>query len=89
MLKDLLIPSNVRNRGQSSSSRIFVGHENFSKKPTQECFEDMLNRLWTDVMSPVSSLKISQSNKWFNYFITNLPLFLSMIFPVEGSGGAQ
>ncbi|KAJ7794916.1 CHAT domain-containing protein [Mycena leptocephala] len=53
MLKDLLIRSNVRNRGQSSSSRIFAGHENFSKKPTQECFEDMLEWLWIHVVHPV------------------------------------
>ncbi|KAJ7910337.1 CHAT domain-containing protein [Mycena leptocephala] len=69
MLKDLLIRSNVRNRGQSSSSRIFAGHENFSKKPTQECFEDLLNWLWTDVVSPVyrvlKSHDISDGRLWW------------------------
>ncbi|KAJ7869415.1 CHAT domain-containing protein, partial [Mycena leptocephala] len=69
MLKDLLIRSNVRNRGQSSSSRIFAGRENFSKKPTQECFEDMLNWLWTHVVSPVyrvlQSYGISKGRIWW------------------------
>jgi tetratricopeptide (TPR) repeat protein len=53
MLKDLLGRCNVRNRGQSSSSRLFGQREDISKKPTQECFEDMLNWLWIHVVSPV------------------------------------
>jgi hypothetical protein len=53
MLKELLDRCNIRNRGQSSSSRLFLYRENFSKKPTQECFEDILSWLWGQVMSPV------------------------------------
>ncbi|KAJ7926275.1 CHAT domain-containing protein [Mycena leptocephala] len=68
-LKDLLRRSNVRNRGQSSSSRIFSGCENFSKKPTEECFEDILNWLWMDVVSPVyqvlKSHDISDGRLWW------------------------
>jgi hypothetical protein len=53
MLQELLDRCNVRNRGQSASSRLFGQREDISKKPTQECFEDMLNWLWTHVVSPV------------------------------------
>jgi hypothetical protein len=53
MLQELLDRCNVRNRGQSASSRLFGQREDVSKKPTQECFEDMLNWLWTHVVSPV------------------------------------
>jgi hypothetical protein len=53
MLKELLHRCNVRNRGQSSSSRLFGRREDISTKSTQECFEDMLNWLWTHVVNPV------------------------------------
>jgi hypothetical protein len=53
MLKDLLGRCNVRNRGASLSSRLFGRREKFSSKPTDECFEEMLNWLWIHVVSPV------------------------------------
>jgi hypothetical protein len=64
MLKDLLGHCNVRHRGQSSSSRIFAGRENFLKQPTQDCFKEMLNWLWTHIVSPVYQVlkSVSQTN---------------------------
>jgi hypothetical protein len=53
MLKDLLDRCNVRNRGQSSSSRLCGQREGFSKKPTQECFEQVLNWIRIHIVSPV------------------------------------
>ncbi|KAJ7214278.1 CHAT domain-containing protein, partial [Mycena rebaudengoi] len=47
-LKELLGRCNVRNRGRSSSSRLFGHREQFSHKSVKECFEDMLNWLKTD-----------------------------------------
>jgi tetratricopeptide (TPR) repeat protein len=59
MLKDLLGRCNVRNRGQSSSSRLFGQREGFSRRPSEECFEDMLNWLWIHVVHTVyQALKI-------------------------------
>ncbi|KAJ6574418.1 CHAT domain-containing protein [Mycena capillaripes] len=53
MLKELLDHSNIRLRGQSSSSRLFGRRERYSSKSTQECFAEMLNWLWTHVVGPV------------------------------------
>ncbi|KAJ7482524.1 CHAT domain-containing protein [Mycena latifolia] len=50
---ELLDHSNVRLRGQSSSSRLFGQRERYSSKSTQECFAEMLNWLWTHVVCPV------------------------------------
>jgi tetratricopeptide (TPR) repeat protein len=81
MLKDLLNRCNARNRGQSSSSRLFGRREDFSMKSTQECFEDMLNWLWTHVVDPVYQVlkSVSETN---GSFILKLmcPSFLSMVF---------
>jgi tetratricopeptide (TPR) repeat protein len=90
ILKDLLHRSHVRNRGQSSSSRIFAGRENFSEKPTQECFEDMLNWLWTNVVRPVYRVLklVSLTTGSFTLHLT-CPLSLSMIFMMGDSGGSQ
>ncbi|KAJ7860755.1 hypothetical protein B0H13DRAFT_2073620, partial [Mycena leptocephala] len=52
-LKDLLRYCHVRNRGESSSSRLFAWREQFTHKPTKEYFEDMLNWLWMNVVDPV------------------------------------
>jgi hypothetical protein len=67
MLKDLLTRCNARNREQSSSSRLFGQREDFSKKSTQECFEDMLNWLWTNVVGPVYQVlkSVSEINSSF------------------------
>jgi hypothetical protein len=53
MLTDLLRSCNVRNRGQSSSSRLFAWCEQFAHKSTQEYFQDLLNWLWIHVTGPV------------------------------------
>ncbi|KAJ7209058.1 CHAT domain-containing protein [Mycena rebaudengoi] len=53
MLKDLLDRCSVRDRGQSLSSRLFGRRQPFSSKPTEECFQDMLNWLWTEIVEPV------------------------------------
>ncbi|KAJ7910747.1 CHAT domain-containing protein [Mycena leptocephala] len=52
-LKDLLRYCPVRNRGESSSSRLFAWREQFTHQPTKEYFEDMLNWLWMNVVDPV------------------------------------
>ncbi len=52
-LKDLLRYCHVRNRGESSSSRLFAWREQFTHKPTKEYFEDLLNWLWLNVVDPV------------------------------------
>ncbi|KAJ7659016.1 CHAT domain-containing protein [Mycena polygramma] len=52
-LKHLLRRCNVRSRGQSASSRLFGHRQEFSHKPTEECFEDMLQWLWIHVVDPV------------------------------------
>ncbi|KAJ6542286.1 CHAT domain-containing protein [Mycena vulgaris] len=56
MLKDLLGRCHVRNRGESLSSRLFGQREPFSSKPTEECFQDMLNWLWTEIVEPVNQV---------------------------------
>ncbi|KAJ7936105.1 CHAT domain-containing protein [Mycena leptocephala] len=83
ILKDLLARCNARNREQTSSSRLFGQHEDFSKKSTQECFEDMLNWLWTYIVGPVyQALKthdISGGRLWWlpTGAFTRLPLHAS------------
>ncbi|KAJ6523223.1 CHAT domain-containing protein [Mycena vulgaris] len=52
-LKDLLHYCSVRTRGESASSRLFGQREDFSSKPTQERFVDMLDWFWNDVVEPV------------------------------------
>jgi tetratricopeptide (TPR) repeat protein len=70
MLKDLLRRCNARNRVQSSSSRLFGQREDFSKRSTQECFEDIFNWLWTHVVSPVYQVlkSVSEPNAYFIQF---------------------
>jgi tetratricopeptide (TPR) repeat protein len=53
ILKELLGRCSVRNRGEALSSRLFGQREDFSSKPTQECFKDMLGWLWTHIVGPV------------------------------------
>jgi hypothetical protein len=66
MLADLLHYCNVRNRGQSSSSRLFAWCEQFAHKPTEESFRDLLNWLWIHVTGPVYAvLKSVSDNMWF------------------------
>jgi tetratricopeptide (TPR) repeat protein len=88
MLTDLLRYCNVRNRGQSSSSRLFAWCEQFAHKSTQEYFQDLLNWLWIHVTSPVYVVLKSVSDiTWF--LLSQLILFFSGIFPMAGSGGCQ
>ncbi|KAJ7807941.1 CHAT domain-containing protein, partial [Mycena leptocephala] len=83
MLKSLLRYCNVRNRSQSSSSRLFAWCEQFAHKSTQECFQDLLNWLWINVVTPVyDGLKargISHGRLWWlpTGAFTGLPLHAS------------
>jgi len=52
-LKELLDHCNVRTRDEAPSSRLFGQRENYSRKPTQECFEELLGWLWTHVVGPI------------------------------------
>ncbi|KAJ7818019.1 CHAT domain-containing protein [Mycena leptocephala] len=52
-LTSLLRHCNLRNRGQSSASRLFAWCEQFAHKSTQECFQDLLSWLWINVVTPV------------------------------------
>jgi hypothetical protein len=75
ILTDLLHYCNVRNRGQSSSSRLFAWCEQFVHKSTQEYFQDLLNWLWINVVTPVyDGLKAVSENMWFRSCTTNLVL---------------
>ncbi|KAF8152828.1 CHAT domain-containing protein [Mycena galopus ATCC 62051] len=53
VLKESLDCSNVRDRGQASSSRLFGRQAQFSHKPIEDCFKDILNWLWVHVVSPI------------------------------------
>jgi hypothetical protein len=88
MLADFLHYCNVRNRGQSSSSRLFAWCEQFAHKSTQEYFQDLLNWLWINVSGPVYAVLNSVSeNMWF--LLSQLILFFRGVFPMAGSGGCQ
>jgi tetratricopeptide (TPR) repeat protein len=62
MLKELLGRCNVRNREQSLSSRLLGSREQFSSKPTEECFEDLLRWLWTHIVDPIYQILKSVSS---------------------------
>ncbi|KAJ7499605.1 CHAT domain-containing protein, partial [Mycena latifolia] len=53
MLKNLLGHCNVRNRGDSSASRLFGQQEQFSSEPTEKRFANMLHWLWINIVAPV------------------------------------
>jgi hypothetical protein len=90
ILTDLLRYCNVRNQGQSASSRLFAWREQFVYKPAQEYFEDLLNWLWLNVVTPVyNALKVVSPKHLSPYFAANLLWFLRMVFPMAGSGGCQ
>jgi len=82
-LKVLLGWCNVRDRGQSSSSRLFAQREPFSCKPVHECFADMLNWLWVHVVDPIYQVLklhgISEGRLWWlpTGAFTGLPLHAS------------
>ncbi|KAJ7212640.1 hypothetical protein GGX14DRAFT_85300 [Mycena pura] len=52
-LKESLSRCHVRTRDETPSSRLFGCRENYSQKPVQKCFEELLHRLWTDVVEPI------------------------------------
>jgi hypothetical protein len=68
LLKQLLRRCNIRNRDQSPSSRLFGKREQFSTKPIQECFTDMLAWLWTTVVAPIYQVLNSVSKMWSFFF---------------------
>ncbi|KAJ7770095.1 hypothetical protein B0H16DRAFT_239095 [Mycena metata] len=54
MLKELLSRCGIRVRGESAATRLFGTRERLTfVKPTEECFADMLEWLWTCIVSPV------------------------------------
>ncbi|KAJ6574518.1 CHAT domain-containing protein [Mycena capillaripes] len=69
LLKELLGCYNIRDRGQVSSSRLFGRREQFTHKPIQEHFEDMLNWLWMHVVNPIYMVlklyEISSGRLWW------------------------
>ncbi|KAJ7862716.1 CHAT domain-containing protein [Mycena leptocephala] len=83
MLKELLYRCDVRDRGQSLSSRLFGQRERFLSKPPQECFEAMLDWLWTHVVEPVyqalKSCAVTSGRLWWlpTGGFTGLPLHAS------------
>jgi hypothetical protein len=75
MLISLLRYCNLRNRGQSSASRVFAGREHFRHQPTEECFKDLLSWLWIHVTGPVYTvLKSVSENYVVPSFAANLVL---------------
>jgi hypothetical protein len=87
ILKDLFGRCNAKYHEQSSSSRLFGLREDYSKRSTQDCFEDMLNWLWRQHLinqtlygycsryvevASISSFKIGQSTT--GSFVPNLPI---------------
>ncbi|KAF8205953.1 CHAT domain-containing protein [Mycena galopus ATCC 62051] len=69
VLKDLLGHCNVRNRGQTSSSRLFGRQEQFLHKPIPVRFQGMLNWLWIHVIEPIymalKSHRITNGRLWW------------------------
>ncbi|KAJ7646322.1 CHAT domain-containing protein [Mycena polygramma] len=69
ILKQLLGRCNVRNRGQSSASRLFGRPEKYSTEPVEKCFKDLLTWLWTDIVHPIyavlNSHGISTGRLWW------------------------
>ncbi|KAJ7930712.1 CHAT domain-containing protein [Mycena leptocephala] len=53
MLRELLSHCNVRTREDSRASRLFGFQERFRSKTTKECFAEMLNWLWENIVDPV------------------------------------
>ncbi|KAF8155063.1 CHAT domain-containing protein [Mycena galopus ATCC 62051] len=54
LLKELLGHCGVRVRGESAATRLFGNIEGFRfVKPKEDCFADMLEWLWTCIVSPV------------------------------------
>ncbi|KAJ7645255.1 CHAT domain-containing protein [Mycena polygramma] len=65
ILKQLLGRSNVRNRGQSSASRLFGRPERYSTEPVEKCFDDLLTWLWTNILHPVCEVLNSVGRLWW------------------------
>jgi hypothetical protein len=53
LLKQLLGYCGVRTRGDSSSTRLFGGREQFKYKTSAENFSDLLTWLWVHIVGPV------------------------------------
>ncbi|KAJ6568635.1 CHAT domain-containing protein [Mycena capillaripes] len=82
-LKELLARCNVRTRDEAPSSRLFGHRENYSPRPTEECFEELLSWLWTDVVGPIYGVLNIVSDKTHSIWwlpigaFTGLPLHAS------------
>jgi tetratricopeptide (TPR) repeat protein len=87
-LKELLSRCNVRFRGDSPTSRLLGHREQFSSKPTQECFTDMLDWLWTRVVAPVYQVLASVSEH-FLFQHKLMFIFYSMAYITVDFGGYQ
>ncbi|KAJ7855708.1 CHAT domain-containing protein, partial [Mycena leptocephala] len=83
ILTDLLRYGNVRNRSQSSSSRLFAWCEQFAHKSTQEYFQDLLNWLWINVGGPVYT--VLKSRGIFNGRLWWLPTGAFTGLPLHAS----
>jgi hypothetical protein len=88
-LKQLLTRCNVRTR-ENSSSRLFGKREQFSYKPAQQCFADILDWLWVHVVAPIYESLALVSGKLLPYSaFTNIHCSYSMRFIAVDSGGYQ
>ncbi|KAJ6569795.1 CHAT domain-containing protein [Mycena vulgaris] len=83
ILKDLLGRCNVRNRGESTSSRLFGRKAWFTSKSVEESFADLLTWLWTYIVAPVYQVlelhRIHNGRLWWlpTGAFTGLPLHAS------------
>ncbi|KAJ7278327.1 CHAT domain-containing protein [Mycena rebaudengoi] len=62
ILHELLGECNVRSR-VPDFTRLFGFQERFTSKPVQECFEDLLSWLWTNIVSPIYNALDSDGNR--------------------------
>jgi tetratricopeptide (TPR) repeat protein len=86
LLSDLLRHGHFRMRGESESTRIFAGKEQFKIRSSEEGFADLLAWLWTNIVSPVYDVLKSVGG----YCIrpqSDLTLSFSVVFTTGGFGG--
>jgi hypothetical protein len=76
ILHELLGRCSVRSRRESASSRLFGCREQFTSKPTQDCFADMLAWLWTCVVAPVYHVIESVCTNTTTFFLPKLTIIV-------------
>ncbi|KAJ6483513.1 CHAT domain-containing protein [Mycena vitilis] len=86
-LNELLGRCNVRTRDEAPSTRLLGRRQNYSCKPTHQCFQELLGWLWTNVVQPVyQGLKthgILEGRIWW------LPSSAFTGLPLHAAAGAQ